>query len=118
MARPHDNTVTQIEREGPPPPPGELCLVVAGKESHVAYPLPQAGSITIGRGDCDIVIGESSISRHHLTLHLGPPIAIEDRSANGTRVRGERLPKHQRFPVSVGEMLDVGLGPILISVQA
>ena len=25
MARPHD-TVTRIDREGPPPPPGELCL--------------------------------------------------------------------------------------------
>jgi len=60
----------------------------------VVHPLPAGGSISIGRAaDNDICISHASVSRRHATLHLGPPLRIEDLGGtNATSVRAPRAP--------------------------
>jgi two-component system response regulator AtoC len=98
----------------------ELAFV-AGDVMTVA-PLPASGSVTIGRGaDCDVRIDNDSVSRRHATLHLGPPLKIEDLgSANGTFVHDARPAvdmtgthplrnlRNERSEISVGERMNLG----------
>jgi len=58
-----------------------------GRAAH-AYALPAAGRVSIGRApENDIQVDDPSVSRHHLCLHVGANIQVEDLgSANGTYV--------------------------------
>ncbi|HEY4104584.1 MAG TPA: FHA domain-containing protein, partial [Polyangiaceae bacterium] len=58
-----------------------------GRAAH-AYALPQAGRVSVGRApENDIQVDDPSVSRHHLCLHVGANIEVEDLgSANGTYV--------------------------------
>jgi ABC-type multidrug transport system ATPase subunit/pSer/pThr/pTyr-binding forkhead associated (FHA) protein len=72
---------------------------------------------TIGRTpDNDIVISHAQVSSHHARLHhQGNQLFVEDlRSANGTFVRGSRIPPHQRVPVQSGEKIYIGPMPLAI----
>ncbi|WP_437279713.1 sigma 54-interacting transcriptional regulator [Sorangium sp. So ce375] len=68
----------------------ELAVFAGGRVTR--HPLPAEGRVSLGRStENDVQIGDSSVSRRHAIIHLGPPIAIEDLgSANGTRLRRER----------------------------
>jgi DNA-binding NtrC family response regulator len=91
-------------------PRRRTLLVIIGDDVRV-HPLPLAGTVTIGRGaGSDLVIDEPSISRTHLTLHLAPgEIAVADRgSANGSSVRGVRLPAEARVRVGINEAVVAG----------
>lgn len=70
------------------PKPLEL-LIYIGQDVR-AYPLPPEGRVTIGRDPSnDIRIEHRSVSRQHLTLHLGEAVLVEDRfSSNGTFLLG------------------------------
>jgi DNA-binding NtrC family response regulator len=61
-------------------------LVVHSGDAPRTYPLPQRGTIVIGRGtNCDIRIDDLSISRQHACIHLDSELTVEDLgSANGT----------------------------------
>ncbi|MEZ4225582.1 MAG: FHA domain-containing protein [Polyangiaceae bacterium] len=75
---------------------------------------------SIGRTeDNDIVIGHPQVSSKHAVLHKhGNQLLLEDRgSANGTYVRGQRVPAGQRVPVQNGEKVYIGPMPLLIQVQ-
>lgn len=88
----------QVEHQGrtPPRPIGTLAL-----RDPLAAPLcappqsPRPGQLTLGRGpDCDLVLGEPSVSTLHLLLmQLGPDAwTVRDAaSRNGTCVDGVRL---------------------------
>jgi transcriptional regulator with PAS, ATPase and Fis domain len=80
-------------------------------------PLPKSGSIVLGRGlDCDLVVDDSSVSRRHAAVHIGPPLSIEDLdSANGTRKRGIRLPARTPVELDVGEYVE--LGAVMVAVH-
>jgi ABC transport system ATP-binding/permease protein len=74
---------------------------------------------SIGRTpDNDIQIPNPQISSHHSVLHsVGGQLFLEDRgSANGTYVRGQRIPPGQRVPVQNGEKVFVGPMPLLLQV--
>ncbi|WP_437327508.1 sigma 54-interacting transcriptional regulator [Sorangium sp. So ce381] len=68
----------------------ELAVFAGGRVTR--HPLPAEGRVSLGRSpENDVAIDDSSVSRRHAIIHLGPPIAIEDLgSANGTRLRRER----------------------------
>ena len=58
-----------------------------GRAAH-AYALPHAGRVSVGRApENDIQVDDPSVSRHHLCLHVGANVEVEDLgSANGTYV--------------------------------
>jgi len=68
----------------------ELAVFAAGGVTR--YPLPGEGKVTLGRSEeNDVRIDDSSVSRRHAVIHIGPPLRIEDfGSANGTKVRREK----------------------------
>jgi ABC transport system ATP-binding/permease protein len=56
-------------------------------------------------------------SRHAQIVKQGDQLFLEDlRSANGTFVRGQRIPPGQRVPVSNGEKVYIGPMPLLIHI--
>lgn len=74
---------------------------------------------TIGRTpDNDIVVAHPQVSsRHAVLVKEQGQVFIEDRgSANGTYVRGQRIPANRRIPVSHGERIFVGPMPLVIHI--
>ncbi len=79
----------------------------------------QSGLITIGRTpDNQIVVAHPQVSsRHAQIVRQGEALFIEDlRSANGTFVRGQRVPPGQRVPIQNGEKVQIGPMPLLVHV--
>jgi ABC-type multidrug transport system ATPase subunit/pSer/pThr/pTyr-binding forkhead associated (FHA) protein len=79
----------------------------------------QSSTITIGRTpDNQIVINHPQVSSKHAQIVMaGGQLFLEDKgSANGTYVRGQRLPPGQRVPVANGEKVFVGPMPLLIHI--
>ncbi len=75
------------------------------------------GAKTIGRTpENDIQIPHPQVSSRHAVLHVsGGQLFIEDKgSANGTYVRGQRIPANQRVPVQHGEKVLIGPMPLLL----
>ncbi len=76
---------------------------------------------TIGRtADNDIQISHPQVSSRHALLHQLPEgLFIEDKaSANGTFVRGQRIPANQRVAVKPGEKVFIGPMPLRIQSEA
>jgi ABC transport system ATP-binding/permease protein len=74
-------------------------------------------TITIGRTpDNQIVVPHPQASSRHAVIHnQGGQLFLEDKgSANGTFVRGQRVPPGQRVPVQNGEKIFIGPMPLLI----
>ncbi|HEX3852276.1 MAG TPA: FHA domain-containing protein [Polyangiaceae bacterium] len=72
---------------------------------------------TIGRTpENDIQIPHPQVSSRHAVLHVSNgQLFIEDKgSANGTYVRGQRIPANQRVPVQNGEKVLIGPMPLLL----
>jgi ABC transport system ATP-binding/permease protein len=77
------------------------------------------GTKSIGRTpENDIQIPHPQVSSRHAVLHaVGGQLFLEDRgSANGTYVRGQRIPPGQRVPVSNGEKVFIGPMPLLLQI--
>jgi len=73
--------------------------------------------ISIGRTpDNQIVVNHPQVSSKHAQIVMaGAQLYLEDLgSANGTYVRGQRLPARQKVPVANGEKVFVGPMPLLI----
>lgn len=99
------------------PPRRRTLLVIDGDAINVRE-LPLVGEVTIGRGPSnDIRIDHPSISRHHLVLRLAEDAitAIDQGGANGTTVRGVRLPSRVAVAIAANEAL--GLGELVVAVQ-
>ncbi|MCU0691612.1 MAG: FHA domain-containing protein, partial [Polyangiaceae bacterium] len=74
---------------------------------------------TIGRTpDNDIVVPHPQVSsRHAVLIRSGGQTFIEDRnSANGTYVRGQRIPPGKRVPIEHSERIYVGPMPLVINM--
>jgi ABC-type multidrug transport system ATPase subunit/pSer/pThr/pTyr-binding forkhead associated (FHA) protein len=72
---------------------------------------------TIGRTpDNDIVLAHAQVSsRHAVLVKTGGQVFIEDRnSANGTFVKGQRIPPGAKVPVQHGERIYLGPMPLVI----
>jgi ABC transport system ATP-binding/permease protein len=76
---------------------------------------------TIGRtADNDIQISHPQVSSRHAVLHQSDGgLFIEDKgSANGTFVRGQRIPANQRIAVKADEKVFIGPMPLRIQSEA
>jgi len=96
---------------------GRAWLLVMSDSGAIAHALPKTGRVYIGRGaDCDVQIADASVSRRHAALEIGSNIRIQDLgSANGMRVRQQRMRAHESVPIAPGEI--VQLGSVLVAVQ-
>jgi two-component system response regulator AtoC len=92
-------------------------LVVLGVEHTLTQRLPACGTLEVGRDeDADVRVVDALASRAHARLHIGERLEIEDLgSSNGTRLRDQRIPPHQRLPLAPGEA--VAIGTTLLVVQ-
>jgi hypothetical protein len=100
-----------VERTGARRRPKAL-LVVSGKRLLV----PPRGA-AIGRSrDCDIVLDDSSVSRHHAELRPGGAAwTIEDLgSTNGVRVNG--ISAHGSHELRSGDRIEIGSTEILFEI--
>ena len=102
------------------PGAGRLHALVISEKQVATYPLPDSGSIKVGRSpQCEIQIDDASISRNHASVSIGPPLTIEDLgSANGTRVRDQRLARHAPVAITPGEAIQLGAATLIIQRQA
>jgi ABC-type multidrug transport system ATPase subunit/pSer/pThr/pTyr-binding forkhead associated (FHA) protein len=105
---------------------GEAAPSAAGGRKHktvlgqISMAGPSGGVQTIGRTkDNDIQIDHPQVSSKHALLHrIDGKLFIEDKnSANGTYVRGQRIPGGQKVPVSAGERVFLGPMPLLLESE-
>lgn len=102
------------------PRPWKIALRILQKENRVIFDL--AGPMVIGRkvpeGNSfpDIDLGpynaeDMGVSRTHLTLKLDGDriVAVDNGSANGTLLNGERLKPLVAYPVRDGDEMSLGL---------
>jgi two-component system response regulator AtoC len=91
-------------------PPAVPHLIVRGREGAVAMSLPGSGVLTIGRDDAaDVPLSDPRASRHHAQLEVGERFMLQDLgSANGTRIRGQRLSPHATVPLQLGDPVTIG----------
>jgi ABC-type multidrug transport system ATPase subunit/pSer/pThr/pTyr-binding forkhead associated (FHA) protein len=125
------------------PPPGAMGPGTSGQPAHAPAPGPEGAPggaprkhrtvigelsldqlqnniISIGRTpDNQIVVNHAQVSSKHAQIvKVGDQLFLEDRgSANGTFVRGQRLPAGQRVPVASGEKVFIGPMPLVIHIQ-
>lgn len=101
---------------GAPPGGSRKHRTVIGELSMDAL---QQSVISIGRTpENKIVVAHPQVSANHAQIvKSGEQLFIEDlRSANGTFVRGQRIPPNQRIPVENGEKVYIGPMPLLIHI--
>jgi two-component system response regulator AtoC len=101
---------TTTERDLRGQAPGRLQLLVMGEGVVVNHPLPETGDVVIGRAnDSDVQVEDRGISRRHAKLTLGATMTIEDLgSANGIRVRGERVKPGDSIEIRADEPFELG----------
>jgi len=98
------------------PAQGRPVLVAVTPDSAQSHPLPESGTLIVGRAhDSDVRIDDAQISRHHVKIHVGAKIEVEDLgSANGTKVRGALLAVGTRAVVEPGEVIDLGSSLLIL----
>jgi ABC transport system ATP-binding/permease protein len=111
----HPGEIAPADRASSPTPRPKHKTVVGQIRASDAK--NGGGTRTIGRTpDNDIQIPHPQVSSRHAVLHvIGGQLFIEDKgSANGTYVRGARIPANQRVPVQNGEKVLIGPMPLLL----
>lgn len=110
-------TTEQISREAPF---GDRVLLVIDGAALQVVPLPNAGTLTIGRASkCDVSIDSGSVSRHHANLAIGTEVEVEDvGSSNGTYVDGVRIPASARVKLTIGVPFLVGAVTLMVQTRA
>jgi DNA-binding NtrC family response regulator len=86
-----------------------------------SQPLVADRILLIGRApDSDIVLGDARASRRHARLTFDARgLGIEDLgSANGTRLRDQKLPAHQRTSLLPGEAIAIGKTILMVLPSA
>jgi pSer/pThr/pTyr-binding forkhead associated (FHA) protein len=94
---------------------GRAVVVAEGKR----YAVPPGGA-TIGRSrECDIVLGDSNVSRKHAEIRpRGDGWTITDLgSTNGVRVNGRQARANDAQPIASGDALAVGTVDATFEVQ-
>lgn len=98
---------------GPPPPPSALgkLVVCDGEEAGRTYFFSQP-TVRIGRDrdHADLVLEDRFISNPHCSIVLtgGTFYLIDEASTNGTRLNGDVLPAHDRRPLMLDAMIEIG----------
>lgn len=106
---------TTIGERSSPSQSRALQLVVFESTGLAVYPLPESGTVSIGRAeDCDVRIGDALASRRHASLHLTPLSIVDDNSANGTRLGARRLSAGVREEFSLGQAIAIGAAILIV----
>jgi two-component system response regulator AtoC len=110
-------TITEDELESRATGGEGLHVLVISPEIFGAIPLPEQGSLLVGRSaKAEVLIEDPLASRQHARLTTGAAITIEDLgSANGTRVRDAMIEAHKPVTIAFGE--DIGIGSTVLIVQ-
>jgi two-component system response regulator AtoC len=110
-------TITEDELESRVTGGEGLHVLVISPEIFGAFPLPERGSLLVGRSaKAEVLIEDPLASRQHARLTVGETLSIEDLgSANGTRVRDAILEAHKPATVTPGEA--IGIGSTVLIVQ-
>ncbi len=104
------DAVPTVRTVDEPRGPVRRTLLVLAGDDVASHTLPATGDVTVGRGTkCEITIDHPTLSRTHFVIRLGSKIAVIDRdSANGTQLRGARLPANKPVEISAYEMFQAG----------
>jgi two-component system response regulator AtoC len=110
-------TITEDELESRATGGEGLHVLVISPEIFGAIPLPERGSLLVGRSaKAEVLIEDPLASRQHARLTLGETLSIEDLgSANGTRVRDAIIEAHKPATIAAGEA--IGIGSTVLIVQ-
>src|SRR4051794_12036907 len=85
----------------------QLLVLEAG--GLAVYPMPETGSLSIGRAeDADVRLSDQLASRRHATLHLAPLSLEDNQSANGTLLDGHPLAPGERASLELGQSVYIG----------
>ena len=96
--------------------PSRLALLLHDRGGARTVTLPEHGPFLIGRGgDCNLVVDDRAISRHHAVLHIGAEPTVEDLgSHNGTIVSGTKIPRRTRTLLPLGAAVELGVATIVV----
>jgi two-component system response regulator AtoC len=110
-------TITEDELESRGTGGEGLHVLVISPEIFGAVPLPERGSVLVGRSaKAEVLLEDPLASRQHARLSLGEDLSIEDLgSANGTRVRDAIIQARKPVPVAPGD--PIGIGSTFLIVQ-
>jgi DNA-binding NtrC family response regulator len=110
-------TITEDELESRATGGEGLHVLVISPEIFGAIPLPDRGSLLIGRSaKAEVLIEDPLASRQHARLDVGDGFTVEDLgSANGTRVRDAIIEPNSPVAVAQGEA--IGIGSTVLIVQ-
>ncbi len=108
---PEEETVRVKDESG-----GRAMLIALWDGGSLHEALPGSPTCVVGRGStADVVLEHASISRRHVAIHSGSQLYVEDLdSANGTRVRGQRIPGGERVAVGWREPFEIGRVVVLV----
>ena len=92
---------------------GRAFVLAEGKR----LPVPSAGAVLGRSRDCDVVLGDSNVSRHHAEIRpAGAGWTVADLgSTNGVRVNGR--PATGAVPLAPGDRLELGTVPMTFEVE-
>jgi DNA-binding NtrC family response regulator len=101
-------------------------LLIFGPSAVSSRPLPDGGSLLIGRMDpAEVVIDDKAVSRSHARIGYYAERAVPDRfwiedlgSSNGTRVRGRRIEPSERHSLEPGDLVEIGLSTLVVQDSA
>ena len=91
-------------------------LLVVGRDAYSTYDLPASGTLTIGRGESNVVrVDDPLASRAHACLHVGETMYVEDiGSVNGTRVKDQQLKPGERVEIGIGDTIQIGSSVLIV----
>jgi len=110
-------TITEDELEARATGGEGLHVLVISPELFIALPLPDEGTLVVGRSPkSDVLVEDPLASRQHARLHVGgQTLTIEDlESANGTRVRDSMLEPGKPVAIAPGEAIGIGSTVLII----
>src|SRR3954470_1974046 len=109
-------TITEDELESRATGGEGLHVLVISPEIFTAIPLPETGSLLVGRSArAEVLVEDPLASRQHARLHVRQPLAIEDLgSANGTRVRGTVVEANKPVEIAPGEAVEIGSTVLIV----
>jgi len=86
-----------------------LQLVVVEPTGMWILPLPESGSVRIGRAEeCEARLTDARVSRVHATLQVRTLVLEDNGSSNGTCTAGARLEPGQSVELQPGQSFSVG----------
>jgi DNA-binding NtrC family response regulator/pSer/pThr/pTyr-binding forkhead associated (FHA) protein len=115
-----DTPIPDLGSTTPSDEASALSVMVITDSLVTTRPLPSSGEVTIGRAPrSDLPIDDTSISRHHAILAIGPPLTVRDLgSANGTRVRDRELTPHVAEHLAPGDVVELGDATLIVQRRA